>query len=141
MSIREVEEKYSHPIAVLGDLQGPKLRVGEFSNPNGEMLTKGQTFRLDLDEAQGDSSRVMLPHPEIIEASEVGHVLLVDDGKVKLVVSNKGKDYLDCTVEVPGKISNRKVRLKIVQTGLKIPNMHCSTNAYTIRELIHQTRF
>lgn len=114
MLIREVEEKYSHPIAVLGDLQGPKLRVGEFSNPNGELLEKGQIFRLDLDEAQGDNSRVMLPHPEIIEASEVGHVLLVDDGKVKLVVSGKGPDYLDCTVEVPGKISNRKVRQCIV---------------------------
>ena len=100
MLIREVEEKYSHPIAILGDLQGPKLRVGEFSNPNGEYLEKGQIFRLDLDEAQGDGSRVMLPHPEIIEASEVGHVLLVDDGKVKLVVSDKGPDYLDCTVEV-----------------------------------------
>lgn len=100
MLIREVEEKYSHPIAILGDLQGPKLRVGEFSNPSGEYLEKGQIFRLDLDEAQGDGSRVMLPHPEIIEASEVGHVLLVDDGKVKLVVSDKGPDYLDCTVEV-----------------------------------------
>ncbi|KAL3805684.1 hypothetical protein HJC23_005928 [Cyclotella cryptica] len=116
MLIREVEEKYSHPIAVLGDLQGPKLRVGEFFNPQGEILEKGQTFRLDLDEALGDNSRVMLPHPEIIEASEVGdivhdeigHVLLVDDGKVKLVVTGKGPNYLDCRVEVPGKISNRK---------------------------------
>ncbi|KAL7551795.1 hypothetical protein ACHAWF_014992 [Thalassiosira exigua] len=106
--IREVEEKYSHPIAVLGDLQGPKLRVGEFSNPNGEMLEKGQTFRLDLDEAQGDNTRVMLPHPEIIEASEIDHVLLVDDGKVKLTVIGKGDKYLDCRVDVPGKISNRK---------------------------------
>ncbi|KAL7494956.1 hypothetical protein ACHAWT_003506 [Skeletonema menzelii] len=106
--IREVEEKYSHPIAVLGDLQGPKLRVGEFSNPEGEMLEKGQTFRLDLDEAQGDNTRVMLPHPEIIEASEIDHVLLVDDGKVKLTVIGKGDKYLECRVDVPGKISNRK---------------------------------
>jgi len=106
--IREVEEKYSHPIAVLGDLQGPKLRVGEFSNPGGEMLEKGQTFRLDLDEALGDNTRVMLPHPEIIEASEIDHVLLVDDGKVKLTVVGKGDKYLDCRVDVPGKISNRK---------------------------------
>jgi len=108
MHIREVEEKYSHPIAILGDLQGPKLRVGEFSNPNGEILEKDQTFRLDLDEAQGDNTRVMLPHPEIIEASEVGHVLLVDDGKVKLTVIDKGEKHLDCRVDVPGKISNRK---------------------------------
>jgi len=108
MMIREVEEKYSHPIAVLGDLQGPKLRVGEFSNPNGEKLEKGQIFRLDLDEAQGDSTRVMLPHPEIIAASEIDHVLLVDDGKVKLTVVGKGDEYLECRVDVPGKISNRK---------------------------------
>jgi len=108
--IREVEEKYSHPIAVLGDLQGPKLRVGEFSNPKGELLEKDQLFRLDLDEAQGDNTRVMLPHPEIIAASEIGHVLLVDDGKVKLTVVGKGEkdEYLECRVDVPGKISNRK---------------------------------
>mmetsp|Transcript_12210 Transcript_12210/g.33885 ORF Transcript_12210/g.33885 Transcript_12210/m.33885 type:complete len:573 (-) Transcript_12210:94-1812(-) len=106
--IREIEEKYSHPIAILGDLQGPKLRVGEFSNPDGEILEKGQLFRLDLDTAKGDKNRVMLPHPEIIAASEVGHNLLVDDGKVKLVVSGKGEGYLDCKVEVPGRIKDRK---------------------------------
>lgn len=107
-TIRSVEEQYSHPIAALGDLQGPKLRVGEFSSPTGEYLEEGQIFRLDLDEAMGDNKRVMLPHPEIIEASEIGHVLLVDDGKVKLRVTDKGEGYLDCTVEVEGKISNRK---------------------------------
>lgn len=108
LMIREIEEKYSHPIAILGDLQGPKLRVGEFSDANGVYLDAGQTFRLDLDEAKGDKTRVMLPHPEIIAASEIGHVLLVDDGKVKLVVTGKGEGYLDCKVEVEGKISNRK---------------------------------
>lgn len=105
--IREIEEQYSHPIAVLGDLQGPKLRVGEFSNGS-EVLETGQTFRLDLDSAMGDQKRVQLPHPEIIEASEIGHRLLVDDGKLRLSVSGKGDGYLDCLVEVGGKISNRK---------------------------------
>jgi pyruvate kinase len=68
----------------------------------------GQTFRFDLDTALGDNTRVNLPHPEIIGASEVGHTLMVDDGKVKLVVTEKGSDYLKCRVDVPGKISNRK---------------------------------
>jgi pyruvate kinase len=40
----------------------------------------------------------MLPHPEIIEASDVGHVLLVDDGKVKLQVTGTGPGYIDCVV-------------------------------------------
>ena len=106
--IRGVEEKYSHPIAILGDLQGPKLRVGEFSNPEGEMLEKGQRFRLDLDPAKGDANRVQLPHPEIISASKVGDSLLVDDGKVKLVVTGKGDTYLDCEVVVDGRIKDRK---------------------------------
>mmetsp|Transcript_42030 Transcript_42030/g.76835 ORF Transcript_42030/g.76835 Transcript_42030/m.76835 type:complete len:426 (-) Transcript_42030:644-1921(-) len=106
--IRQVEAKYNHPIAILGDLQGPKLRVGTFANPQGEMLLPGQTFRLDLDETPGTNQRVRLPHPEIIEASEVGHVLLIDDGKMKLEVIGKGPGYLDCTVVIPGMIKDKK---------------------------------
>lgn len=106
--IRQVEVKYDHPIAILGDLQGPKLRTGLFSNSAGEYLEEGQTFRFDLDETPGTNQRVMLPHPEIIEASEIGHVLLIDDGKMKLVVSGKGPGYLDCEVVVAGTIKDRK---------------------------------
>jgi pyruvate kinase len=107
--IRQVEEKYDHPIAILGDLQGPKLRVGTFANPDGEILQQGQIFRFDLEEAPGTNQRVRLPHPEIIEASEVGHVLLIDDGKVKLQVVRTGPGYLDCEVVVAGKIKDKKV--------------------------------
>jgi pyruvate kinase len=102
--IRQLERKYEHPIAILGDLQGPKLRVGKFANPEGEMLQTGQTFRFDLEESPGTNQRVMLPHPEIVEASERGHVLLVDDGKVKLEVTSTGPGYIDCvvgTLEIP----------------------------------------
>ena len=59
------------PIAILADLQGPKLRVGTFARGE-EELTEGATFRLDLDEAEGDASRVCLPHPEIFAVLEPG---------------------------------------------------------------------
>jgi pyruvate kinase len=108
-TIRRVEEKYDHPIAILGDLQGPKLRVGKFQNPDGEMLQVGQAFRFDLDPTPGNAQRVQLPHPEIIEASRPGHELLIDDGKVKVVVTGTGPGYLDCKVLVPGKIKDKKV--------------------------------
>lgn len=107
--IRAVEAKHDHPIAVLGDLQGPKLRVGTFANPEGELLQAGQSFRFDLDQTPGNSQRVLLPHPEIIEASEVGHSLLIDDGKVKMTVVGTGPGYLDCIVDVSGKIKDKKV--------------------------------
>uniref|UniRef100_A0A7S4NG23 Pyruvate kinase n=1 Tax=Odontella aurita TaxID=265563 RepID=A0A7S4NG23_9STRA len=106
--IRQVEKKYDHPIAVLGDLQGPKLRVGQFANPDGELLQNGQAFRFDLDPAPGTIQRVQLPHPEIIEASQVGHVLLIDDGKVQMRVTGTGAGYIDCVVEVAGSIKDRK---------------------------------
>ena len=106
--IRAVEDKYDHPIAILGDLQGPKIRTGTFANPDGEMLEAGQIFRFDSDETPGTSERVFLPHPEIIEASEIGHELLIDDGKVKVEVVGKGPGYLDCEVVVGGKIKDRK---------------------------------
>lgn len=61
-----------------------------------------------MDAAKGNARRVQLPHPEIIEASEVGHNLLIDDGKVKVEVVEAGEGYLDCKVVIGGKISNRK---------------------------------
>ena len=83
----------------------------------------GQTFRFDLDEAKGDNTRVQLPHPEIIKASEPGHTLMVDDGKVRLTVIEATDEYLDCRVEVSGKISNRKG----VNTPDSILNISCLT--------------
>jgi len=106
--IRGIEAKYSHPIAALGDLQGPKLRVGQFSEKSGVYLEKDQKFRFDLDTAGGDNTRVQLPHPEIIAASKVGDNLLIDDGKVKMTVIEKGDGYLICNVDNDGKISDRK---------------------------------
>ena len=65
--IRQVEKDVGTPIAILGDLQGPKLRCGKFEN-GGEELETGQEFRFDLDDAPGTSKRVQLPHPEIFAA-------------------------------------------------------------------------
>lgn len=106
--IRQVEKDLDSPIAILADLQGPKLRVGTFANPEGEDLVEGAQFRLDLDEAEGDAKRVRLPHPEIFEALQAGAHLLVNDGKIKLRVDACGKDFADCTVLAGGVISNRK---------------------------------
>jgi pyruvate kinase len=105
--IRKVEADLGRPIAILADLQGPKLRVGTFAK-GAEELEEGQTFRFDLDPAEGDGSRVCLPHPEIFAALEPGSALLVNDGKIRLKVDACGKDFADCTVTTGGTISNRK---------------------------------
>jgi pyruvate kinase len=112
--IRKIEEDTGRPIAILADLQGPKLRVGTFTNET-EELEEGQAFRLDLDTAPGDAARVCLPHPEIFAALEPGASLLVNDGKIRLTVKDCGADYANCTVAVGGTISNRK--------GVNVPDV------------------
>ncbi|MBU2962033.1 pyruvate kinase [Citreicella sp. C3M06] len=112
--IRQVEKDLDSPIAILADLQGPKLRVGEFANKE-EELEWGETFRLDLDPAPGTKKRVCLPHPEIFAALGVGAHLLVNDGKIRLRVEECGKDFANCVVEAGGTISNRK--------GVNVPDV------------------
>ena len=72
-TIRKIEEELNSPIGILADLQGPKLRVGEFKNKS-ETLVEGQEFRLDLKTDLGTSKRVSLPHPEIFAALTIGSI-------------------------------------------------------------------
>ena len=65
--ICSLEEEYGRPIGVLVDLQGPKLRVGEFES-GAVLLRKGDAFTLDSDKAPGGQTRVFLPHPEILDS-------------------------------------------------------------------------
>ena len=99
--IRQIEKDTGRPIAILADLQGPKLRCGVFADGPHE-LQDGQAFRFDLDETPGDASRVCLPHTEIFDALEPGATLLVNDGKIRLQVGDCGADFANCTVIAGG---------------------------------------
>ncbi|MGV3279112.1 pyruvate kinase [Rickettsiales bacterium LUAb2] len=106
-NIRKIQAKYNAPIAILADMQGPKLRVGKFKEDKATLVS-GQSFRLDLNPDLGDNKRVNLPHPQIFEALSKNAELLVDDGKIRFKVDNYGKDYAEVTVVVGGVISNFK---------------------------------
>ncbi len=83
--IRAIERETDHPIGILCDLQGPKLRVGQFAQA--VELTAGQSFSFDKSEEPGTHARVFLPHPEIFEAIKPGDHLLLNDGKLRLVTT------------------------------------------------------
>jgi pyruvate kinase len=105
--VRDIEKKTGRPIGVLADVQGPKLRVGQFRGGHIE-LRNGQEFRLDLTATPGNADRVQLPHPEIIEAVGIGAQLLLDDGKIRLEVLRQGPEHLDTRVITGGRLSDRK---------------------------------
>lgn len=106
-AIREVERRVGRPIGILGDLQGPKLRIATFAKERVE-LKAGSLFRLELDTAPGDETRVGMPHPEIFAAIEPGQDLLLDDGKIRLRVEEVKKKHAVTRVVTGGPLSNRK---------------------------------
>ncbi len=124
-TIRALEEKVDRPIGILVDLQGPKLRVGLFAK-GAEELRKGDFFTVDDDPTPGDSRRVRLPHPEILESLRPGHRLLIDDGKVQLRVQSHSERHAECVIEVAGKISNKK--------GVSLPDTLLPTSAMTPKD-------
>lgn len=124
-TIRELSKEFDHEIGVLVDLQGPKLRIGEFDG-GGVDLVKGQTFALDADKKSGDITRVHLPHPEILRALAPGHVVLIDDGKVRLHIIEASANRATAIVDVAGRISNRK--------GVSLPDTDIPVSAMTEKD-------
>jgi pyruvate kinase len=113
-NIRRVEADTGRPIGILADLQGPKLRLGNFADGRVPIAPRAE-FRLDLDPKPGDGTRAPLPHPEVFAALEPGTELLIDDGKVRLRVVDCGRDFAETECLVGGMLSNHK--------GVNVP--HC----------------
>ena len=117
-AIRQLEKALDWPVAIMADLQGPKLRIGVFENDEIE-LNVGSSFVLDLEEAAGSGRRVQLPHQEIFDAAVVGMDLLLDDGKIRLRVQNATESSIETKVITGGTLSNRKgVNVPGVTLGL-----------------------
>ena len=112
--IRRLEAEFDRPIGVLIDLQGPKPRVGTFAGGQAELAT-GAAFRLDLDPAEGDANRLNVPHPELFAVLRPGMQLLLDDGRVRLEVTGRGRDHVDTKVLQGGLMSDRK--------GVNVPGL------------------
>ncbi|MDC9825019.1 pyruvate kinase [Devosia sp. ZB163] len=123
--IRSVEARLHHPIGVLVDLQGPKLRVGRFAD-GAVQLVAGAKFTLDSSEAPGTVERVFLPHPEIIESVSVGDRLLLDDGKLQLRATKVGGGAIETEVIYGGKLSDRK--------GVSLPDTLLPMGALTEKD-------
>lgn len=120
-AIRTIEREAKRPIGILVDLQGPKLRLGTFAE-GAAMIEAGATFVLDGDPTPGDAARCHLPHPEILEALEPGHAILLDDGKLRLTVVETSHNRAVTRVEVGGRISNRK-GVSLPHTVIPVPAM------------------
>ena len=124
-TIRSVEKNAGQPIGILADLQGPKLRLGDFADDR-IAVSPGDQISLDLDKEPGTANRVNLPHPEILDALEVGHRIIVDDGKVVLRVVEESPKAALAEVESGARLSSRK--------GVSLPDTELGVGSLTPKD-------
>ena len=124
-AIRALEKEFARPIAILADLQGPKLRVGKFKDGQAVIRHSGH-FTLDRNPEPGDHTRVELPHPELFGLLSKGQRLLINDGKIRLRVIRADENEILCSAEVGGVISDRK--------GVNVPDAEVPIPALTDKD-------
>jgi pyruvate kinase len=124
-AIRALEKDFHRPIAILADLQGPKLRVGKFKDGEAR-IAHGGRFTLDRKSTPGDETRVELPHPELFGVLDKGQRLLINDGKIRLRVESASDSEIVTTAEIGGVISDRK--------GVNVPDAEVPIPALTDKD-------
>ncbi|CUS03728.2 Pyruvate kinase [Candidatus Promineifilum breve] len=123
--LREVAKTEGKILAILGDLQGPKLRLGHVK-AGGMMLAPGD--EIVLTPRPGQPAMIHLPHPDLIAAAMPGNRLVIGDGEVEFTVAEKRSDTLRCLVTVGGLLESRK--------GVNAPGVDLPISCLSEKDLI-----
>lgn len=124
--VREASNATGKAVGILADLQGPKIRLGRFAEGKTNWAT-GESVRITVDECEGTHDRVSTTYKELAQDASEGDRLLVDDGKVGLVVTGVEGNDVVCRVTEGGPVSNNK--------GLSLPGMNVSVPAMSGKDI------
>jgi pyruvate kinase len=126
--IRQINKPEPYNIAILGDLQGPKLRVGEMEN-GGIDVVAGDILTFTNEKLVGNKEKIYVSYPDLHADVKVGNKILIDDGKIEVLVKTIRKNN-DVAVEVTmgGRLSSKK--------GINLPDTKISLPALTEKDLI-----
>jgi pyruvate kinase len=128
--IREGEERWGRPVAILQDLQGPKIRLGTFGEGGGGRvdLEPGRPFALSRRPCVGTVERAFVAPPESLSEVKVGDQVLMDDGMIQLRVEHTTDDEVGCRVVAGGRISDHK--------GLSLPRVALPVSCLTEKDRV-----
>lgn len=124
--VRKAANETGRAVGILADLQGPKIRLGRFAEGPTEWAN-GETVRITVEECPGSRERVSTTYKQLANDAKPGDRLLVDDGKVTVVVEHIDGDDVVCTVVEGGPVSNNK--------GLSMPGMAISVPALSEKDI------
>lgn len=118
-----VEEKT--PLAVLIDLQGPKIRVGELDESEIELIT-GEKIEITTENIKGTKNRISTSYKHLVEDADIGNSVLIDDGLIRLRITGKKKNSVICEIENGDTLTPKK--------GMNLPGMKISSPAVTEKD-------
>ena len=124
--VRAAAKKANKAVAILVDLQGPKIRLGRFSSGPHE-LSRGDTFTITTDDIAGTKDKVSTTYKGLPGDCKAGDAIMIDDGKVSVqVVQVKGNDVITKVIQ-PGMVSNNK--------GINLPGVAVSLPALSEKDI------
>ncbi|MGD9180513.1 MAG: pyruvate kinase, partial [Desulfobacterales bacterium] len=123
--IRAASKAAEKRVAIMADLPGPKMRIGEFEKEPIE-LESGDSFTLTTEEIIGDAKRVTVSFSRLPKAVKAGDTLFLNDGLIQLAVENATGSDVNCKVLVGGELRSRK--------GLNLPDIDLGISAFTDRD-------
>ena len=122
--VRGLEAKVGRPIGILTDLQGPKIRLGTLAGVREVHI--GDKVHLVRMAASDNPTDIPIPHPEVFAALQAGETILIDDGKIKLRVTDADKEWADAVVETAGTLKDKK--------GVNLPDTILPIHAMTPKD-------
>ena len=124
-AVRAAADRDGRHVAVMLDLGGPKIRVGEVAV--GTLLADGATFILSCDDCEGDASHACVTYEGMADDVSVGDRILIDDGSIELAVTSTGDRRVETVVKRGGLLTSHK--------GVNVPGVRLSVEAVTPKDL------
>jgi pyruvate kinase len=125
-TVRNIAKKFNKSVAILVDLQGPKIRLGRFADGPHE-LEKGDRFTITTDEIEGTKERVSTTYKGLPGDCKIGDIIMIDDGKVSVEVEKISGNEVITKVVQPGLVSNNK--------GINLPGVAVSVPALSEKDV------
>lgn len=126
-NIRKLNKKLNRHVGILGDLQGPKLRIGLMKDKSAELVA-GEEITITTTECEGTAEKIFITYPQFPQDVKVGENVLIDDGKITLkVLSTNQKDEVKCVIIAGGTLTSKK--------GVNLPNTKISLPCLTPKDL------
>lgn len=122
-----VRKKLNKPIATLLDTKGPEIRLGDFENPDGVVISHGNKYTLTTQECLGTKERCFINYDGLAADVSVGTTILINDGLISMTVDNVNGADINCTVVDGGLLTNHK--------GVNVPGVKLNMPYLSARDM------